>query len=109
MARSARPLRTAGARLSTSPCPREEREPMSAASLLELMHVIQLGVGSVLIYHALLVRRLSRMHQAVPFTGMIGMSLAAAAYYLLLDSFRLVHGQFAIRAIMHLVWIAGTL
>lgn len=77
--------------------------------MLQIAHSIFLMAGSILLYHGIVVYRLSRTDRFIPYTGVAAMSFSSALYYLAMASYDLTTDKTATRLLAHLVWIGGPL
>ncbi|MFL5812527.1 MAG: sensor histidine kinase [Bdellovibrionia bacterium] len=71
------------------------------------MFELQPMFAAVFLYHAFVVRRMSRVEPFVPYAYIVPMSLAAASYYFCWQSVWLTTNAHWLRVIAHLCWISG--
>jgi signal transduction histidine kinase len=80
---------------------------MNLAALQNFAFELQPIFAGIFLYHAFVVRRMSRIEPFVAYACIVPMSLAAASYYLCWQSFWLTTNARWLQIIAHLCWISG--
>jgi signal transduction histidine kinase len=82
---------------------------MDAKAIQTVAHSLQPVFAAIFLYHAYVVRRLSKVETTVPYNCIISTSLCAAAHYFFWQCYWWFDSPSAIRIVVHLVWFFGAL
>jgi signal transduction histidine kinase len=74
-----------------------------------LSYATQPMFAAIFLYHAYVVRRLSRVDLSIPYSHIVPLSLSAAGYYFAAEGYWIFPSVLGARSTAHLFWIFGSL